>query len=625
MLQKLNERIQGVIAWVVIVFIAITFTLFGIDYYMQARGTNNTEVEVNNQSISKQLFDVTFRRFRQQRDPTQLTSISEKQLKSQVLDEMILNEVSVQAAQHAGFYVSKAEADSAIVNIPQFQEDGGFSSAKYQQAISGALYTAESFQKQVQQGMLLNQQRFSFIGNSFALPGEIERFVKLFMQTRDYQYLLIPSKLFINDTHVTDDEVNRYYLTHKKDFLSAELVSVDYLQLSLNDIKADVKINDALVKRYYDDNKGNYLSPAKWQVAHILFAFPTDANGESQKRIHDKARDAYTALKNNPAQFEQWVKTVSDDKLSASQDGLLPWMIAGETEFDSTLATLKQVGQLSKPVKTNRGYEIFKLVSMKSAALKPFASVEAQIKNQLISDTAQQQYMQLLEQLSDLSYQTPDTLTSVAEVLKLPIQHTKPFSHQGGDTMITKNSHLINAAFSHDVLELGNNSEPIQIDPNTVVVLRVNQHIPEKEMPLSMVANTIKQQLAQDKARELSKAFGQTLLATIQNNKPYTSVLKDKHLEWKPVKNATRESDKVLSLVNDLAFSIPTIEAEQGKSIANGDFVIVKLDAINDGKLSQLDNEQQSNLLQQIETSYGLMDYDLYINQLMKTAKIVKH
>jgi peptidyl-prolyl cis-trans isomerase D len=38
-----------------------------------------------------------------------------------------------------------------------------------------------------------------------------------------------------------------------------------------------------------------------------------------------------------------------------------------------------------------------------------------------------------------------------------------------------------------------------------------------------------------------------------------------------------------------------------------------------------LDKEQQASLVQQIEASYGVMDYDLYINSLVAAAKIDRH
>ena len=116
MLQKLNERIQGVVAWVVIILIAITFTLFGLDYYMQSRHETNAQIEVNGQPITKEAFELNYRRTRQLRDPSQMTVASENQLKQQIMDEMIVNNVSMQSARSNGFEVGVVQANAAIVN-----------------------------------------------------------------------------------------------------------------------------------------------------------------------------------------------------------------------------------------------------------------------------------------------------------------------------------------------------------------------------------------------------------------------------------------------------------------------------------------------------------------------------
>jgi peptidyl-prolyl cis-trans isomerase D len=49
------------------------------------------------------------------------------------------------------------------------------------------------------------------------------------------------------------------------------------------------------------------------------------------------------------------------------------------------------------------------------------------------------------------------------------------------------------------------------------------------------------------------------------------------------------------------------------------------LKKINDGQLNALDKEQVASIKQQIEASYGMTDYDLYVGDLMRKAKIVKH
>jgi peptidyl-prolyl cis-trans isomerase D len=634
MLQKLNERIRGVVAWIVIILIAMTFILFGVDYYMQSHQTSDIEVVVNGQPISKQAFEVNYRRNRQQRGSSKIAAISEVALKKQVLDEMVVNQVTVQAANLGGFDVSSKQANAAIINIPQFQQDGHFSAERYQQALSGAMFTPESFQKEVRQGMLLNQQRFAFIGSAFVLPAEINHFVKLYLQTRDYDYLKIPTNLFMDKAHITDDEVNHYYQTHLKEFIEPEKVCIDFIQLSMHKIREHVSVSKDEIKRYYDDNQTNFLTPIQWKVAHILFALPESSDFDAQNDVKQNAEDAYLALQNNPAQFSQWAKTLSSDKLSAMNDGILPWITAGDTEFDKALSTLTKIDQISSPIKTSHGYELFKLLAYRPASLKPLSQVESQILDQLITDVAQMRYTHALEQLTDLSYQTPDSLSPIADALNLPVEQTKPFSRAGGSTTFEKNKQIINMAFSHDVLELGNNSEPIQLDNDSVVVLRVNKHILADRKPLALVKNIIINKLALKNAETKAKDLGTQILTgnrvttpvTKSDENPSSTVNVDsKQLVWHEVAHANRDTDKTDAVINDLAFSLSNPDMRKGHKLLNGDYVIVHLKKINDGHYEKIDKEQQSSIAQQIESSYGLMDYDLYVNSLVSQAKIDKH
>ncbi|WP_454781024.1 SurA N-terminal domain-containing protein [Legionella sp. WA2022007384] len=624
MLQKLNERIQGVVAWLVVILIGITFTLFGVDYYLQSRQTTNSKVVVNGQPLTMQAFETNYRRARSMQDIEQMTAADEKKLQNQVLEQMITNEVLVQAARKNGFDVSSNQADAAILSIPQFQEDGHFSAQKYQQALNAALFTQSSFQNEVKQGMLLNQQRFAFMGSSFALPDEIDRFVSLYMQSRDYDYLTIPASLFEKDIQITPQEITSYYKNHKKEFMTPEKVSLDYVSLSMHDIKNKIKISDDDVKRYYEENQNSYLIPASWQVAHILFAVPEDANQADLEKIQKKANDAYQALQKNPEQFDHFVSTLSDDKLSIADKGVLPWITAGQNDYNQILSNLTKPGQISSPEKTKHGYEIFKVIAYKPVSTKSFSEVEQSIKEQLIAEAAQNKYTQALEQLSDLSYQSPDSLQPVADALNLKIETTKPFSRADGVENITKNKQVINAAFSHDVLDLSNNSEPIQIDNDSVVVVRVNRHWDETEQSLESVHDQINKILVKKSAEAKAKEVGMNLLSPIED-KQQQELIHSNHLVWKSELRSTRDNDKVDTDINDTAFNLLRPESRDGLVMPNGDYVVVRLKQIHDGKLSTLDREQQDSLIQQIEASYGMMDYDLYEKSLISRAQIVRH
>ncbi len=625
MLQKLNERIQGVFAWIIIVLVSVTFVLFGIDYYLQSRHESAVQAEVNGQPITKEAFELSYKRIRQLRDPAQLNVARENQLKQQVLNDMIMNSLSLQSARASGFDVNSGQANAAIVNIPQFQEGGHFSTNRYAQALSGAFFTPESFQQEVRQGMLLNQQRFALIGTAFSLPNELKQFVKLYMQTRDYTYLKIPALQFIKQANISDDEIQSYYQHHKQVFLSPEKVSIDYVRLSMRDIKHKINISPEQLHHYYEENQNNYLTPAQWHVAHIVLREPDHVSeGVDSTKIKKQAEDLHQSLMSDPSQFDRQVELLSDDK--KNPHGVLPWIVAGQSIYDKVLVNLKHPGQISLPIKTDRGYEIFKLIEYKPAAVKPFDDVRPMIQEQLLTELTQTQYTQALEQLADLSYQTPDSLVLAGRVLKLNVEHSEFFSRQGGDSDVTKNKQVIKTAFSQDVLKFGNNSDPIQLDNDSVVVLRVNQHIHAAEKALVDVKLLIAKKLAQKKAQAEAKQLGQLILKASKTGRQASLTGVDlRALQWHDVNKASRDIDTIPPAINELAFNLSTAGDKSGCSLVDGDYAVVHLKQINDGQMESVDKEQIASITQQIEASYGLMDYNLYMNSLMNQAKIIKH
>lgn len=627
MLQKLNERIQGAVAWVVIVLIAITFVLFGVDYYMQSHQASDVEVTVNGEPISRQSFELQYRRAKHALDSDDLQANQEQNIKKKVLDDLISNKLAVQAARDSGFFVANQQAKQAILHIPQFQEDGHFSLARYQQALSGAMFTPESFQQEVQQGMLLNQQRFAYMGSEFALPTEVDHYVNLFMQTRDYQYMVVPKTAFKNSIKLDSAALQSYYETHKKRYVLPEQVKLQFVELSLKQVKQGIHIDEAAAQTYYQENPESFMVPAEWHVAHILL--PLETPESSDKSGQEFAKEIARALKKDPKLFDAYVKKYSLDELSVAKQGELPWIVAGTTPFDKVLSKLEQAGDISKPLKTEQGFEIFRLIEQKNSRLKPFAEVKKDIQKQLAREQLEAKYAEMSERLADLSYQTPDTLEPVAKDLGLQLQETDWLSHRFAANQdasdIRNNKAVRQAAFSHDVLDLANNSEPIQLDDDKVVVIRVLKHQERKQQDLAAVEDKVREELILEKQKEAARALGIAIIAQQENPKALDALIKPHALTWVTAQKAERDTDSPDADINRFAFGLRLDGKIQGSQLQNGDFVLVKLVAVHPGKVKELDAEQRAGLVQQIEASYGVMDYDLFINQLLLNAKIEKN
>lgn len=622
MLQKLNEHLQGVVSWIIVILITITFAIFGIDYFLANRHSSAAvAVKINNQDITKRDYEINLRRILQMKDREGgLSERDEKEIKQQVLDNMITNTVTMQSALNNGFYVSTEQANAAILSIPQFQENGQFSNNRYSQVLSNALYTHESFQEEVKKGMLLNQQRFALVGTEFALPDELEQFVKLYMQKRDYKYLVLPVANFKSKVNVSDKDVEEYYATHEKKYYYPERISLQYVAVSAEAIRNQTSISEDKLLRHYEENKSSYLSPAKWKVARIILRNKSSKDPAFEEKV--KIISQY--LQEHPDKFAE--KYAEVNAKNTKKPSMTLEIVAGDTDFDKHLLELSNLKPISEPVVTDNGYVIFKLLSYTPAVTKSFSEVRNSINEQLIVEAVQTRYADLLEKLADLSYQTPDTLDTVSKALDLPIMQTELFDKHGGNSDLTMNKALIKTAFSHDVLELGNNSEPVQIDNDKVVVMRVSKRIPASKIPLPELKQEISKLISLNRSKKLAMQFGQDLISKQAKLEKLESVnIAGKEIKWMSVSDASRDSSQDNYFVNDLAFSIVRPKDFAGKLFADKNYVVVSLDKIKDGDLGSLDKEQIASINQQLESSYGLRDYNFYISGLLNQAKVVKN
>ena len=504
MLQKLNERIQGLIAWIIISLVMITFALFGLDYYMQARNDKTVAIKVNGEPISSQSIALSERRANQLHQLSHdNTTENPKQLHNRILNELIQNQVLLQAAKHNGFYVNDNETKNAIASIPQFQDHGNFSPEKYNAALNAALFNAATFHTEIQTNMLLNQQRFAFTDTDFILDNEREAIVRFLLETRNYAYLRINADHFLTDSIITNAEIDKYYQQHKQEFLTPEQVSIDYIQLSLEQFKAEEYISEAEIKHYYDENQ------------------------------------------------------------------------------------IKQ----------------------------PLDEIKQSIKSQLILERSEQKYNKALDKLSDLSYQTPDSLQPVADALHVTVQHSALFTRSGGKSNLTQNKRILHAAFSQEVLQFKNNSMPIMLTEHDVVVLRIKQHQPKSIQPLSAVQSIIQTKLRQQQASIKAKLWGETIAKQ-------KDVFKNATLHWVMVNNAVRNNNTTLAAINNAAFQLTQKHNQSGLSLDNGDYIVVHLIDIQPGK-EQADNATQRALIkQQLDSDINLNTYTLYIISLMQHAII---
>ncbi|MEE9452721.1 MAG: SurA N-terminal domain-containing protein [Gammaproteobacteria bacterium] len=631
MLQRIHERIQGWIAWAIVLIIAVTFALWGVESFFSRQGdTSGTVVKVNGDPITEAQVQSVYDQLLSQQQETLgedffMLPGMEAQIRQQAVDQLIVMQLLRQDAVKNGFMISKAQAEATLGNFPEFQEDGEFSLTRFYQTVASVYATPDLFIQELQQSMLVNQLRAGMLASSFVLPNELDETIRLVEQQRSFDYLVIPAEKFIAEVKPNQEEAQRYYQDNLSTFATTEKISIEYLQLSLNDIIARQVISENDIESFYQQNISYYQKPARWKVAHILIALPSNASAEQLEEAQVKLDEIEKELSLG-RDFSDLVKQYSDDIFSVSDGGELPWFTAGTlaSEFEAAVESLSQPGEVTPPVRTGSGFEVIQLIDQEMAEQTPLETVREDIKEMLASDLAQSEFASMIDQLGDLTFVNVNSLQPAADALDLTIQSTDLFTRAGGEGVAEDNK-VIQTSFSEDVLVAGQNSDLIQMDPQTVLVLRIKEHEPAEPRPFDAVEDQINQRLAAVDAQQQVQALGEDLLAQLRAGGDIASTLQQHDLSWQQQASITQQTQSDTDpMISTLAFQLPAHQSGtvDGEVLASGDFVIVRLIDVEEGDPQTASEEERRFLREQIENAYGLVDYEYYIQGLMAAAKL---
>ncbi len=122
------------------------------------------------------------------------------------------------------------------------------------------------------------------------------------------------------------------------------------------------------------------------QVAHIFLKVPDNATHKDSMKVEARVDSLYQLLLNG-ASYEELVRANSDDKGSAIRDGVLPWFGVNRMvpEFIEAISGLKDSAAISKPVLTNYGWHIIKLIDRKD--IGSFDDVVGDLKQKITKDS----------------------------------------------------------------------------------------------------------------------------------------------------------------------------------------------------------------------------------------------
>ncbi|UFH48351.1 SurA N-terminal domain-containing protein [Pseudomonas sp. KNUC1026] len=624
MLQNIRDNSQGWIAKTIIGLIVVLMALTGFEAIFRAAGHSQDAAKVNGDEITQadlsQAVEMQRRQLMQKLgrdfDPALL---DEKLLREAALKGLIDRKLLLQGAQDAKFSFSEGALDQVILQTPQFQADGKFNADLFDQQIRQMGFTRLQFRDMLRQEMLIAQVRAGLAGSGFVTDADVDAYARLDKQTRDFA--TVTYKADPAAQRASDDEVKAYYDAHAKEFMSPDQVVIDYVELKKSAFFDKATVSDNAIAEQYQKEIANLAEQR--DAAHILVEVNDKvSDAEAKGKI-----EAIAARLAKGDDFATVAREASQDSGSAQRGGDLGYAGKGvyDPAFEEALYGLKQ-GEVSQPVRSQFGWHLIKLLGVQAPKVPTLASLKDKLTRELKSQQVEQLYVDAAKKLEDSAFEASD-LSQPAQELGLKVQTSQPIGRDGGAEGITANRQVVQAAFSPEVLDEGANSNAIELDPDTTVVVRAKEHRKPEQLSLQAVSEPIRKELAREKAADAAKAKGDTLIAGLRDGKTALAASQDGQA-WKVVEAASRGQDGVDPKVLQQVFQMPK-PSEKGKptyagvTLNDGSYVVARLNGVNEGPAPSA--EEKDEYRQFLASRHGQQDFAAYRKQLEAQAKIDRY
>jgi peptidyl-prolyl cis-trans isomerase D len=623
MLQNIRDNIQGTMAKIIISIMIIPFAFFGVESLLGSGGGQLNVASVNGEDIAafeleRAIISQKNRLLSMLGNSADPSMLDDSLLEKPALNQIIQTNLLLQLARSSDLGIAPATLDQSILGTSQFQLDGQFSPQLYENVLRSNGYTPSFYKEKLTDDMLIAQINSGLAGSNFSTEKDTAEIAKIVAQQRNYRYLTIPLEKISAQLEIADSDIERYYGANAAQFQTPDRVRLAYIEIKSSDFFEAVE--EQQVRDLYTLESGDAERATERRTSHILIE-------TGDQRDPEQALAAVIELQQKLAdgiEFAALAREFSEDAGSASTGGDLGFT-SGDTfpeSFEEALAKLA-VNEVSEPVKTDSGYHLIMATEVNAAELASFDQRKAELELQLQRERARSTIITTVEELKDMVFNSED-LAEPAQLLGLTRSESDWISRQDAPAALSA-PQILAAAYSEEVLVEGNNSEVIELDADHFIVVRVLERDEPHTKALAKVSDEIRSVLV----REQSILQAQTVAAEIVvqlDDKAMADIARERDFPWEVQLNATRNRPSANREVQQLAFTMPELidnaPVSDVKTLGSGDVVILTLESVVDGQLSDLSAAEQRSLAGEIQQNYASHGFNIFLQSLRAEADV---
>jgi Parvulin-like peptidyl-prolyl isomerase len=169
-----------------------------------------------------------------------------------------------------------------------------------------------------------------------------------------------------------------------------------------NEVLSKIGISETEAKSYYDTHMNEFTTPPSVTLREILVAIQSDNRGvnvgaedSAKTRIEELRAQVTTGAQ----PFEKLASDSSDSPSKANAGLIGPLSVLDLSPDLRKLAETMKIGDVSQPIRTARGFQLFKLESRTETHTLPFDQAKDQIGERVFTDKRKGEYLKYLEKL----------------------------------------------------------------------------------------------------------------------------------------------------------------------------------------------------------------------------------
>jgi peptidyl-prolyl cis-trans isomerase D len=657
-LQTIREKLTGILAGVFFAVLIIPFAFVGVNSYFTSDTVNSVAL-VNDQEITLSQFNQSFQNYRRRMQSIMGANFDAEQfdqaiIRRQHLDTMIDQELLAQLSFEAGLAVANDRLATAIREIPAFQVDGVFNADVYQSRLESQGRSPRQFENDMRADLIMSQFPSAIASSAISTNQELDDYVRLHDQSRAFSAILVPAQLVEsedpesneseaaesteqtdissseagilgNESAIETEAILAWYESHPDDYRSQEQIVIEYLELDAATLGEDVAPDDDQLLALFEEQESRFITPEARLASHILIEVDTQAPELDIEGAREKAADLAVRARDGE-EFISLARENSEDSGSAPDGGDLGWIEPGfmVQAFEDALYELTPENPISEPVQTGFGWHVIYLREIRAAEGMTFEEARPTILDEYQAERDERRFLEQADRLVDIIYEDPTTLDAAANELGLEVKQAGPFGRAGGDG-ISSNPEVLKASFSDLVMLQGVVSDPVDLDENHLVMIRLKEHLPEVLLSLDEVRDQVVQSVRNQRAMDAAGAKADEMLVQVTAGADLHSLGEENGLEVLAIESATRNS---LDVQRDLLQDLFLMDApgEDGPVIdvlklADG-YAVVELQSVTDGVLSDGDVLKSQSYNRRISNATGNSEAYSFLRMLRSQSEI---